>query len=31
LLRTTYASDFPEIVVNNHDDQRFEFSTIEIR
>jgi hypothetical protein len=31
LLRTTYASDFPEIVVNNHDGERSEFGTIEIR
>ena len=31
MLRTTYARDFPEIVVNNHDCERSEFGTIEIR
>ena len=31
MLRTTYASHFPEIVVNNYDEERSEFGTIEIR
>jgi hypothetical protein len=31
LLRTTFASNFPEIVVNNHDTERSGFSAIEIR
>jgi hypothetical protein len=31
LFRTTHASDFPEIVVNNDDGEHSEFSIIEIR
>jgi hypothetical protein len=29
LLRTTYAREFPKIVVNSHDTERSEFRTIE--
>jgi hypothetical protein len=31
LLRTTHASDLPDIVVNNPDGERSEFHTLEIR